>query len=115
MKKLIIITAIFFIVLNTVAYLIFSIYDLFNNTLVNFSILSTFSILYILSNTKHADAYRIALSLIYSCLGLVKIVFSYYSKPTFSDNLIILSILGLIFIEIILLFLIKYMNKQVMS
>ena len=112
MKKLIIISGIFFIVLNTVAYLIFSMYALFNNILVSFSILSSFSMMYILSNKKNADAYRIAMSFVYSFLGLVKIFISFYSKPTFADNFSIIWILGIIFVEIILLFLIGYMNKH---
>ena len=112
MKKLIIVSGIFFIVLNTVAYLIFSEYELFNNILVSFSILSSFSMMYILSNKKNADAYRIAMSFVYSFLGLVKIFISFYSKPTFADNISIIWILGIIFVEIILLFLIGHMNKH---
>lgn len=113
MKKLTVISGIFLIVLNTIAYLIFTKYELFNNILVSFSILSSFSMIYILSNKKNADAYRIALSFVYSFLGLAKVFISFFSKPTFADNFSIILILGIIFIEIILLFLVGYMNKHV--
>lgn len=68
--------------------------------------------MYILSNKKNADAYRIAMSFVYSFFGLVKIFISFYSKPTFADNFSIIWVLGIIFVEIILLFLIGYMNKH---
>lgn len=113
MKKITVISGIFFIILNTVAYLIFSKYELFNNILVSFSIFSSFSMIYILSNKKNADAYRIALSFVYSFLGLVKVFISFHSKPTFAENFSIIWILGIIFVEIVLLFLIGYMNKHV--
>ena len=111
MKKLIIVSGIFFIVLNTVAFLIFSKYALFNNILVSFSIFTAFSMMYILSNKKNADAYRIAMTFVYIFLGLVKIIISLYSNPTFADNFSIIWILGIIFLELILLFSIEYMNK----
>jgi hypothetical protein len=112
MKKIVIISGIFFIILNTVALFIFSNYQVFNNILVSFSILSTFIFLYLSSSKKNVDAYRISLSFIYSFLGFVKIVISFLSKSDFKDNYSIIWILGIIFIEIILLFAIEYMNKH---
>jgi uncharacterized membrane protein YGL010W len=44
---------------------------------------------------------------------LAKVFISFFSKPTFADNFSIILILGIIFIEIILLFLVGYMNKHV--
>jgi len=113
MKKLTVISGIFLIVLNTIGYLIFTKFELFNYILVNFSILSTFSMIYILSNKKNANVYRIALSFVYSFLGLVKVFISFFSKPTVADNFLVMWILGIMFIEIILLFLVGYMNKHV--
>jgi hypothetical protein len=113
MKKLIIVLVISFIIINTVAYFVLSKYSLFNYILVSFSIFSTFSMVYILSNIKNADAYRISLSFLYCFLGLVKIFISIFAKQTIVDNFYILWILSIISIEIILLFLVGYVNKHV--
>ena len=112
MKKLTVISCIFFIALNTVAYLIFSKYELFNNVLVSFSIFSSALMVYVLSNKKNADSYIISFSFVFSFLGLMKVLISFFSKTTFTDNFSILWVLLIIFVEIFFLFLIDYMKKN---
>ena len=68
--------------------------------------------LYVLSGKKNIDAYRISLSFVFSFLCIIKILISFFSKPTFMNNLSSIWILGIIFVEIFLLFLVGYMNKQ---
>jgi hypothetical protein len=112
MKKLIIAFGIFSIILNTVALLIFNDYDIFNNILVTSSLLSTCILIYFSLSKNIADAYRISLPFIYSFLGMVKIVLSIFSKSTIKENCLIIWLLGIVFIEIIILLIIDYMKKH---
>lgn len=112
MKKLIIISGNFLLFLNIVGYLIFNKFELFNSILVSFSIISSSLMIFVLQNKENVDSYRISVSLLLIFLCLIKIIISIFSKPTFVDNFSIFWILTLILVEIILLFLVKFMNKH---
>ncbi|MDG1811461.1 MAG: hypothetical protein P8H13_05955 [Polaribacter sp.] len=113
MKKLFLLSGIFLVILNSISLLIFDNYSIFNNLLVSTSVLITTVLLFLSANKKNADGYRIALSFIYSFLGIIKIIIAFNSKSNFRENYAIIWILIIVFIEIILLYLIEYMNKHV--
>ena len=113
MKKIVLISGILLIGFNTISALILSIYPWFNYGLVDFSILSTTFLLFVLFQKANADAYRIFLTFLFSFLLLVKIYLSISSIQSWINNIWILAILSIVIFEILVLVLIKYMRKHV--
>jgi hypothetical protein len=111
MKNIVLIAGLLFLILNIVAGLLISSYNNFNDGLVAFAIISTTVVIYILFNIKKGDLTRMFLTFIFILTGFLKILFSLFSVSTFRNNYSILCILGLIFVEIIIL-LANYYNKK---
>ena len=114
MKTIVLIAGLLFLILNIVAGLILNGYNNFNDGLVAFSIVTTTLSIYLLFNIRYDDLSRKFVTFILVLIGVLKILFSLFSIASFRDNYSILWILGLIFIEIIIL-LVNYYNKKEVS
>lgn len=112
MKKLIIISVISLIVLNVVAKLIFTGYELFNMILVTSSILSSGVLMYCLYAGKINDAYRIGLSFLYFFTLPVKAIISFLSPSMIENNYYFPVFISIILIETIFLLIVRYMRKH---
>src|SRR5208283_5288123 len=101
MKNIVLIAGLLYLILNTVAGLILSDYDLFREILVFFCIISTTAVIYIVYLIKNTQGSRTLLTFAFSFSGLIKVLLSLMSPSKFHDNYSLVFILGLIFIEII--------------
>jgi len=111
MKNIVLVAGLLFLILNVVAGLLFNSYDIFNDVLVASSIVTTTIVVYILFSIKKGDLSRMFLTFVFILIGFMKILFALFSPSTFRNNYSILFILGLIFVEIIIL-LANYYNRK---
>jgi len=112
MKKLIIISFIFLILLNIISKFIFTNYNFFNLILSSFSILSSGVLLFCLATGKINDAYKIGLTFLYLILLILKFVISILSPSSIENNYYFIGLLVFIIFEIILLMVVRYMRKH---
>ena len=111
MKNIVLVAGLLFLILNVVAGLLFTSYNIFNDIMVAFSIITTTVVVYILFCLKKGDLSRMFLTFVFILTGFLKILFALFSPSTLRNNYSILFILGLIFVEIIIL-LANYYNKK---
>lgn len=95
MKKSVLISVIglLIVVVNILVGLVNSKYDVFNNILVNFSILSSTVMFFLIFSHKKIRTFPFALSLIFGMSGLAKICFSIFSDDHWRDNLLVFLIM----------------------
>jgi len=111
MKKYILIFGAIFLVLNTLTGLLLSSYELFNVGLVDFNIIISTVLLYLLATSSIDTAYKIALSFIYSVTGLTRIIMSFYSRDSIQDNVLVIIMLGILALEAIIFLTGKYIKR----
>jgi len=110
MKKIILISGIFAVVLNTIAFIILDFYNIINFSLVSFSLISAIALMYFIDSNQ-IISYRIGFSSIYSILAIIKIILSIISPPLISNNIILIILIAIVLVEILLLFLAQFMVK----
>ena len=78
---------------NLVVGLIWPSYDVFNNILVCFSILSSTVMFYLIFSHSRVSTFPFALSVIFGLSGLTKIFFSIFSDNHWRNNLLVFLIM----------------------
>ena len=111
MKNLIIIAGIGLLIINITAGIIVKKYLIFNQLLADQAIIFTTVLLFLLSNSKIKDGYKIGLSFVLPIILLIKLTLSLLSPGNFSDNYYFLGILGLSILEVLLILSAKSVNK----
>ena len=110
MKKSILYSGVFFLLLNTLLYLLLSPY-LTNMFLISeISIALSFSLLYYIALSSIDDAFKIFLTLSFVLTGISKFVLSFFFKPPFIDNGIFIVIVIITAIELLSIISIKYFS-----
>lgn len=111
MRKLIVYSSVFLLVLNLISKLIFSSYEMFNLGLTSMSIISSGGLLFCLTIGKINHAYQISLSFFYTLLMLIKLIISLVSPSSLENNLFIPILIGIFMFEVIFLMIVRYMRK----
>lgn len=101
MKNLFLIAGFLLIALNTAIGLLLSVYSSFNFLLVDFSLLTTTLIIYFFSNSNLAAGFKIGLTLLFSILGLMKVVCGVFAPQIYTDNLFLVFLLLIFTIEVL--------------
>jgi hypothetical protein len=97
MKKglLISVAGLAIVLINLLVGLVYPMYNVFNNILVSFSILSTTIMFYLIFSHHKVTTFPFALAVIFGLSGLVKLVLSIFSTDHWKNNVWILSIMGI--------------------
>ena len=88
---------------NLVVGLAWPKYDVFNNILVCFSILSSTVMFYLIFSHSRISTFPFALAVIFGLSGLAKIFFSIFSDNHWRDNLLVFLIMIITVIESVLI------------
>jgi len=101
MKKgrVIAIVGMIIVLANLVVGLIWPSYDVFNNILVCFSILSSTVMFYLLFSHSRISTFPFALAVIFGLSGLAKICFSIFSDNHWRNNLLVFLIMIITIVE----------------
>jgi len=108
MKKglLISVTGLAIVLLNLLAGLFYPMYNVFNNILVSFSILSTTIMFYLIFSHQKVTTFPFALAVIFGLSGLAKIGLSIFSGDHWRSNLLVLLIMVITIVEATIIMLI---------
>ena len=112
MKKTFLIIGIVLIMLNTIIGALTSSYKEFNVYLVDGSLLVTFLLLYILTESKIADGFRIGLTVLFLITGLIRILLALSSEKDIVDNWSILLLLIILAFELICFVISKFLDNK---
>jgi hypothetical protein len=115
MKKMIILPGILLVAFNSLALLFFDGYKLHTKLLVDFSIISSLSAIYIVSNSKCVDAYKISIAFICTIFSFIKCFASILFGHPFFGNVPFILIFGLTLVEVVSIIIIEYMSKHAKS
>lgn len=111
MKRLVILTGILTILLNTLAGMIVPAYEEFKMLLNDYVILfSTIMVLFV-NNKYDKLAYRISLSLFVVVLGAIQFVMGLLACNGFMSNPFLFGIVAMQVIEIVVMSIVKYFSK----
>lgn len=99
---------------NLLAGLFYPDYNVFNNILVSFSILSTTIMFYVIFSHQKVTTFPFALVLIFGLSGLTKLILSIFSDDHWRNNMLILSIIVITVVEatIIMLIYVFWKNRR---
>ena len=112
MKKSILYTGMFFLLLNVVLYLLLSSYVANKFLISEISIALSFTLLYYLATSSIDDAFKIFLTLSFVLTGISKFVLSFFFKPPFMDNWIFIAIVIITALELLSIISIKYFSRH---
>ena len=84
---------------NLVVGLVWPSYDVFNNILVCFSVLSSTVMFYLIFSHSRVSTFPFALSVIFGLSGLTKIAFSIFSDNHWRNNLLVFLIMIITVLE----------------
>lgn len=112
MKNIILITGLTLLVINLVFYLLISYYDVEKFILSEINIGISLLMIYLLSQSKFDDAYKVYLSISFMLLGLFKFILSLFFAKPIQDNWIFLGILIITGIELLSFVGFKYFNRH---
>lgn len=112
MKKSILYTGIFFLILNAILFLLLTSYVLEKFIVSEISILLSFSLLFYNSISKIDDGFKIFLTFSFVLSGLAKFILSFFFKLPIQDNGIFIAIVIISAIEILSIISIKYFSKH---
>ncbi|MBK5286300.1 MAG: hypothetical protein JJE25_12945 [Bacteroidia bacterium] len=94
------------VVVNILVGLINPLYDVFNNILVNFSILSSTVMFFMIFSHAKIKTFEFALTIIFGLSGLTKICFSIFSNDHWRNNLLVFLIMVITLVEATIIMLI---------
>ena len=97
--KVISITGLCIVLANLIVGLAWPTYDVFNNILVCFSILSSTVMIYLIFSHSRVSTFPFALAVIFGLSGLAKIYFSIFSDDHWQNNLLVLLIMAITVVE----------------
>lgn len=102
------------VLINLLVGLFYPMYNVFNNILVSFSILSTTIMFYLIFSHQRVTTFPFALSVIFGLSGLTKLILSIFSDDHWRNNMLILSIMGITVAEatIIMLIYVFWKNRK---
>jgi len=116
MKKglLISVTGLAIVLVNLLVGLVYPSYNVFNNVLVSFSILSTTIMFYLIFSHQKVTTFPFALAVIFGLSGLTKLGLSIFSDDHWRNNILILSIMLITVAEatIIMLIYVFWKNRK---
>ena len=87
------------VIINILVGLFHPQYDVFNNILVNFSILSSTIMFFMIFSNAKVKTFTFALSVIFGLSGLTKLVFSFFSDDHWRNNLLVFLIMIITLVE----------------
>lgn len=94
------------VIINILVGLIYPNYDVFNNILVNFSILSSTIMFFMIFSHTKINTFPFALSVIFGLSGLAKICFSFFSNDHWRNNFLVFLIMVITLVEATIIMLI---------
>lgn len=102
------------VLINLLVGLVYPMYNVFNNILVSFSILSTTIMFYLIFSHHKVTTFPFALAVIFGLSGLAKLALSIFSNDHWKHNMLILSIMGITVAEatIIMLIYVFWKNRK---
>jgi len=112
MKRSILYTAGFFLILNVVLYLLLSSYLANKFVISEISIGLSFALIYYVAASSIDDGFKIFLTLGFVLTGLSKFVLSFFFKPPFTDNGILIAIVIITALELLSIIIVKYFSKH---
>lgn len=112
MKKSIIYTGMFFLLLNVVLFLLLSSYLSNKFVISEISIALSFALIYYLAASRIDDGFKIFLTLSFVLTGISKFILSFFFKPPFADNGVFIAIVIITAIELLSIISIKYFTKH---
>jgi hypothetical protein len=116
MKKglLISVTGLGIVLINLLVGLFYPMYNVFNNILVSFSILSTTIMFYLIFSHQKVTTFPFALAVIFGLSGLAKLGLSIFSDDHWRNNLLVLLIMVITIVEatIIMLIYVFWKNRK---
>jgi hypothetical protein len=112
MKKLILYTGAFFLLLNVLLYLLLSSYVVNKFLISEISILLSFALLYYIDSSNIDDGFKIFLSFSFMLSGLTKFILSFFFRPPFIDNGVFIAIVIITALELLSIISIKYFSKH---
>jgi hypothetical protein len=112
MKKSIIYTGLFFLILNVALFLLLSSYASDKFLISEISIALSFSLLYYIAVSRIDDGFKIFLTLSIVLTGISKFVLSFFFKPPFTDNWVFIAIVIITALELLSIISIKYFSKH---
>ena len=105
-------TGLTIVLTNLVVGLAYPGYDVFNNILVCFSILSSTVMFYLILNHSRINTFPFAMAVVFGLSGLTKIFFSIFSEEHWRNNLFVFLIMVITVAECILLMLVYIFWKD---
>jgi len=112
LKKIILILSGLIFLLNSVFWILISPYTIFNFALSSANLFFTVVILLWVSGDKFSDGYKIGGGSLILVLGTVRFFLALFSPYYFENNIILLSLIIILVIEIILSYIFNVMSKQ---
>lgn len=112
MRKSIIYTGLFFILLNVVLFLLLSTYVSNKFVISEISIALSFTLLYYIAASRLDDGFKIFLTLSFALTGIAKFVLAFFFKLPFTDNWIFTSIVIITALELLSIIGLKYSSKH---
>ncbi len=112
MKRSIIYTAIFILILNVVLFLLLSSYVADKFVISEISIALSFTLLYYIAASSIDNGFKIFLTLSFIVTGISKFVLSFFFKPPFTDNRVFIAIVIITAVELLSIISIKYFSKH---
>lgn len=112
MKRPILFTAAFFLILNVVLFMLLSFYVANKFVISEISIALSFTLLYYVAASSIDDGFKIFLTLSFIVTGISKFVLSFLFKPPFTDNGVFIAIVIITAIELLSIISIKYFSKH---
>jgi len=109
MKNIILTTGTLLILANSIIGLLVSNYLPFNWLSVNAVLITNISLLYKLASDNISNGFKISLSFIFPILCLISIILAILSPIHFKDNYFIIGFILILFIEIFLLIISRYL------
>lgn len=111
---LISVTGLAIVLTNLLVGLVYPNYNVFNNILVSFSILSTTIMFYVIFSHQKVTTFPFALVVIFGLSGLTKLVLSIFSDDHWRHNMLILSIMAITVAEatVIMLIYVFWKNRK---
>jgi len=103
---LISVTGLGIVLANLLVGLIYPTYNVFNNILVSFSILSTTIMFYLIFSHQKVTTFPFALAMIFGLSGLTKLAFSVFSDDHWRNNMLVLLIMAITVVEATIIMLI---------
>lgn len=111
MGKIALIICSFLIVLNTLAGLIFSIYEPFNYVFGDISILITGGLLYLLARSSASDGFKIGLVVVLCITGIIRFFMALASRQEIENNTLLLVFIAVVGLEVMLYVVARYLKK----